>query len=52
MERLREKRFMPLEDTCCISELIELRDVIRPDIGPETGEFKVFEYSKEFDFLK
>ena len=36
IERLREKRFMPLEDTCCISELIELRDVIRPDIGPET----------------
>jgi len=40
MERLREKLLVSLEDTRCISELIELRDVIRPDIGPAINYFK------------
>ena len=34
MERLREELFMSLKDTCWISKVIELGNVISPDISP------------------
>ena len=34
LERLREHLSMPLQDSCLVCKLVQLRDVVRPDIRP------------------